>query len=294
VRSNKGDFIMVTPALARRVWRDVEPAHTMIYFVPEAPAAYARAGVSDPAMGYFGSRAAALGRVPAEVVIACFFNFNPDLVRHAIPAAWDIAAPEALLAARVEAADNALRRGLGEALNSEALAEAAELARRAAVVACDHPEGRPLFAAHAALSWPEAPHLVLWHAQTLLREFRGDGHIAALVLAGLSGLEANVLHAASGEISARFLRDSRAWPDEQWNSAIERLRADGLLAPGQELSLTEAGQRLRQGIEDRTDEASVAPYTALGEDGCERLRELARPIRRAILDAGLLVGRRGT
>jgi len=223
---------------------------------------------------------------------ACFFNFNPDLVRHAIPAAWDFAAPEALLAARVEAADNALRRGLGELLNSEGLAESAELARRAAVAACDHQQGRPLFAAHAALPWPDTPHLVLWHAQTLLREFRGDGHIAALVLAGLSGLDANILHAASGEVSTKFLRGSRAWSDEQWNGGVERLRAEGLLAPGEELSLAEPGQRLRQGIEDRTDEASVAAYAALGEDGCERLRELARPIRRAILDAGLL-GRRG-
>lgn len=279
---------MVTPALARNVWQDVEPVHTMIYFVPEAQAAYERSGVSDPSMGYFGSRAAALGRVPAEVVIATFYNFNPDLVRHAIPAAWDNAAPETLLSARVEAADGALRRGLDGLVDSEGLAEAAELARRAAVAACDHPQGRPLFAAHAALPWPDTPHLVLWHAQTLLREFRGDGHIAALVLAGLSGLEANVLQAASGGVSVRFLRVSRAWSDEQWSDAIERLRARGLLAPGEELSLTEAGRRFRQEIEDRTDEASVAPYAALGEDGCERLRELARPIRHAVFDSGLL------
>ncbi|MEN3271540.1 MAG: hypothetical protein V7636_301, partial [Actinomycetota bacterium] len=63
---------------------------------------------------------------------------------------------------------------LGDAIESPELIEAAELARRAAEVACERPEGRPLFAGHASLPWPEEPHLVLWHAQTLLREFRGD------------------------------------------------------------------------------------------------------------------------
>ncbi|MFC9970192.1 hypothetical protein ACFVH6_04730 [Spirillospora sp. NPDC127200] len=283
---------MVSPALARRAWRDVEPLHTMIYFVPEAPAAYAEAGVTDTAMGYFGSRAAAMGRASAEVVHATFFNFSPALVRYAVPAVWDLAAPEALLAARLKAADLALRRGLGEAVGTPGIAEAAELARRAALAAAERPEGRPLFAAHAALPWPDAPHLVLWHAQTLLREFRGDGHIAALVLAGVSGLEANVLHAATGEISPRFLTSTRAWSAEQWNEGVERLRAAGLLAADAELKLSEEGARLRQEIEDRTDAASVAAYAVLGEDGCERLRELARPLRRAIVEAGLL-GRAG-
>ncbi len=279
---------MVSTALARRVWREVEPLHAMIYFVPEATAAYAKAGVTDPSMAYFGSRAAAFGRVPAEVVTACFFNFNPDLVRHAIPAVWDIAPPETMLAARLEGADEALRRGLGDLVEGEAMDEAADLARRAATAACDLPYGRPLFAAHAALPWPEAPHLVLWHAQTLLREFRGDGHIAALVLSGLTGLEANVLHSAAGHGSEKFLRGSRAWSHEQWNDTIERFRADGLVLTGEDLTLSEAGKRLKQGLEDHTDEACVAPYAALGEEGCERLRELVRPMRRAVLDAGLM------
>ncbi len=281
---------MVEAGLVRRVWREVEPLHAMIYFVPEAAEAYARLGITDMAMGYFGSRAAPLGRVPAEVVTACFYNFNPDLVRHAIPAAWDIASPEALLEARTEAADRALRRALGDLVAGDAMAEAAALARQAATAACDLPYGRPLFAAHSALPWPDAPHLVLWHAQTLLREFRGDGHIAALVLAGLSGLESNVLHAAAGEGALRLLRDFRAWSREQWDDTVERFRADGLIVTGEEATLTEAGKRLKQSLEDRTDEASTAPYAALGEDGCERLRELVRPMRRAVLDAGLLAG----
>lgn len=282
---------MITAALARRAWNRLEPVHGMIYFVPEAFEAYQALGL-DATAGYFASRSAALGRVPAETVIACFYNFCPDLVRAAIPAAWDITTPEALLAARLDAADRALRRSLGESLETSGIAEAAELARRAAESACDHLEGRALFAAHAALPWPDQPHLVLWHAQTLLREFRGDGHLAALLIEGLTGLEALILHGASGEAPMKFLRRSRGWPDEIWEAAVDRLRSAGLLAGNEDLNLSAAGSDLRQRIEERTDTASLPAYGALGQADAERLCALAAPITSAILDAGLLPVRR--
>jgi hypothetical protein len=260
----------------------------MIYFVPEAPAAYAALGLTDPKMGYFASRSAALGPAPAETVIACFFNFCPVLVRQAIPAAWDIATPEALLTARLAAADEALRRGLGKSISAPGLVEAAALARRAAEAACERLEGRPLFAAHAALPWPDEPHLVLWHAQTLLREFRGDGHLAALLLEGLDGLEALILHGASGEVPVTFLRASRGWPDEIWDAAVELLRVKGLLPAGEEFVLSEEGRLLRERVEERTDLASLPAYGALPEADAERLCELGGPITRTLLDAGLL------
>ena len=131
------------------------------------------------------------------------------------------------------------------------MAEAAELARRAAESA-HRPEGRPLYAAHAELPWPAAPHLVLWHAQTLLREFRGDGHVAALLVAGLSGLESMILHIAAGEADARFLRRSRGWSRQTWAAAQEGLRSRGLIE-GEEPVLTEAGRELRAGVEATTD-----------------------------------------
>ncbi|MGI8332272.1 SCO6745 family protein [Actinomadura scrupuli] len=283
---------VITSALARRAWSRLEPVHGMIYFVPEAPAAYAEHGV-EPAMGYFASRSAALGRVPAETVIACFYNFCPALVRQALPAAWDLTTPAALLTARLTAADQALRRGLGESVSTPAVTEAAGLARRAAEAASERPEGRPLFAAHAALPWPdEHPHLVLWHAQTLLREFRGDGHLAALLLEGLDGLEALILHGAGGEVPIGFLRATRGWPDEAWDAAVDRLRARGLLAAG-EPALSEEGRLLRERVEERTDQASLPGYGALSEADAERLCELGGPISRALVDAGLLpLGRR--
>lgn len=272
---------------ARRTWRTVEPIHGMIYFSPEATAAYESLGLTGR-MGYFASRAAPMGAVPAEVVIATFFNFRPQLVRDAIPEAWNRATPAQIVAARVRAADLALRRSLPDAIGTPELAEAAELARRAAEAACDHLGGRPLFAGHASLMWPDDPHLVLWHAQSLLREFRGDGHIAALVAAGLNGLEAAITHVATGDVPGAVMLATRDWPEDEWQTGIEGLRERGILEPGDELALTETGRAQRQWIEDATDAAALVAYEALGDDGCARLRAQVRPYSRAIVDGGLL------
>ncbi|WP_441156364.1 SCO6745 family protein [Micromonospora sp. H33] len=274
------------PAVVRRAWRVTEPLHGMIYFVPEAHERYAALGIAEPA-GYFASRAAALGPVGPGPVVASFFNFNPDLVARVLPAAWERATPAAVLAARLEAAGAALTRALGDAVHGPEMVEAAELARRAAESATAYPEGRPLFAAHAALPWPQQPHLILWQAQTVLREFRGDGHVAALVLAGLTGLEALVLHAASGEVPVRFLRRTRGWNGEQWADAVERLRGRGLIE-GDEPALSDSGRAQRAWIEAATDRLATPAYAVLGADGCARLAQLTRPMSRAVVEAGLL------
>ena len=275
------------PMIARRTWRTAEPIHGMIYFSPEAAAAYESLGLTGR-MGYFASRAAPMGAVPAEVVIATFYNFRPQLVRDAIPEAWNRATPAAILEARVDSADRALRRSVPDAIGSSDLSEAATLARRAAEVACEHLDGRPLFAGHASLPWPDESHLVLWHAQSLLREFRGDGHIAALLAAGLSGVEAAITHVATGEVPGAVMLATRDWPADEWAAAIEGLQARGILEPGEELGLTEVGRAQRQWIEDVTDAASVVAYEPLGEDGCAQLRALARPLSKAIVDGGFL------
>src|SRR5215471_21360041 len=122
--------------LARVMWQTLEPYHAMIYFAPEARQAYADAGLKGYWMGYFASRAAAMGPVPAEVVTATFYNFHPHMVARAIPDAWRFSTPERVLAARYQSADAALRRLLGEQIASVGLAEAAALAR-IACEACD-------------------------------------------------------------------------------------------------------------------------------------------------------------
>jgi hypothetical protein len=95
----------ITPSDARRAQLAAEPIHGMIYFTPVRDAAYAQAGIAHPRTGYFASRSAPLGQVAAEVVMATFFNFNPALVRRAIPSVWQVTTPERVLAARLAAAD---------------------------------------------------------------------------------------------------------------------------------------------------------------------------------------------
>jgi hypothetical protein len=145
---------------------------------------------------------------------------------------------------------------------------------------------RPLFAGHAQLDWPDEPHLVLWHAQTLLREYRGDGHIAALTGAGLTGIEALVVHAATGEVSAPVLKATRVWSDEQWVAGVESIRDRGWLADGDKLLLSPEGAAHRQEVEDTTDRLAVDAYAALGEEACAELRALARPFSKAIVSSG--------
>jgi hypothetical protein len=270
------------PAYARETWQTLEPYHGAVYFSPEAHAAYAALGVAS-GPGYFASRAAALGPVAPEVVIAAFYNFSPKAVRAALPAAWRTAPPEEFLAARLAGIDGTLRRILGAGvLASQELRRAAELGRRAAEFTHAHLSGRPLFAAHAALPWPDEPHLVLWHAQTLLREFRGDGHVTVLLDAGLNNVEALVTHAAAGPVGAEALRTTRSWSSDEWAGAVEGLRTRGWLASGPELAFTAEGKERRAAVEEATDRLAAAPYTALGRDACAELRDLVRPWSRSL------------
>lgn len=276
----------VTPELARRTWRAVEPYHAMVYFVPEAQEEYAALGYdvkANRAAGYFPARAAAMGAVTADVVQATFFNFSRLAVEFGMAGAWDVASPEQLVQARFRGADRALRRLCGELLDDPGVAEAAELARTAAQ-GCT-PYGRPLYAANQGVPWPQEPHLQLFHAQTLLREFRGDGHIAALVTEQVTGLEAAVLHVAMEETwDRRGLQATRAYSDEEWDGAVAGLTERGWLhADG---TFTEEGRAHRQRVEDLTDALSVCAYERIGVEGCDRLRELTKPLVQAVLDGG--------
>jgi hypothetical protein len=262
---------------ARKTWRTLEPLHGMIYFVPEAAESYARLGITGQA-GYFSSRAAPMGAVTAEVVVSTFYNFNPELVHAVVPRCWEIATPVALVRARFAAVDAAFRRILGEEMvASEDMARAAALARTAAEEVGRRVEGRPLAGAHVTIAWPHVPHLDLWHAQSILREYRGDGHIAQLVVRGLSGLEALVTHAAAGDVPPGVLRATRGWPQEAWDGAVDALRIRGWVEQGPELQLTALGARERTALETGTDALAAEPYALLGEERCAELRALVRP-----------------
>ncbi|MFJ2213922.1 hypothetical protein ACIQVO_11340 [Streptomyces sp. NPDC101062] len=268
----------------RRCHGVVNPLHSAMYFAPEVAEEFAALGLEHRAMAYFAGRVAPLGPVGAGTVTATFYNFNHDHVARHIPAAWTVTTPEAVLAARLRGVDRMLRRLLGEeALASKELAEAAELALRA-TEACRR-EARPLYAANADLPVPEEPHLALWHAATLLREHRGDGHLAALVVAGLSGIEALVLHNATGKaVTSAVLKQTRGWSSEQWAAAQDGLRERGLLDTAGDP--TEEGTALRGEAEALTDRLDAAPYDHLGAAATARLTELADGFTRTAVAAG--------
>jgi hypothetical protein len=268
---------------ARKCWRTLEPYHGFIYFAPEAAEEYAALGV-EGRTGYFLSRSAAMGRVSAATVVATFYNFNPSLVLHAmdgVPEGLDVAD---VVAARYRAVDRVLRDRLGDAVTAREMTRAADLAQQATAGLVERCVGRPLAAAHAALPVPDEDHLRLWWAITALREYRGDGHLVALVDAELSGLEALVVHAASGDVGADVLKATRAWPDTDWDRAVDALAARGLLES--DGTFTAAGAELRQQIEDRTDRLAAPAWSQLSDDEGAELRDLVRPWSKAVFAGG--------
>ncbi|MGW1618981.1 SCO6745 family protein [Streptomyces sp. NPDC002172] len=275
---------VLEPRAGRRCHNLLNSLHATHFFSPELAEELAALGVTHPRAVNFAVRAAALGPVGAGTVTATFYNYKYDLVARHVPAVWETASPKDVLAARARAVDASMRRLLGaDAVVSDPMAEAARLALRA-TEACSR-SGRPLYAAHADLPVPQEPHLAYWYAGTLLREHRGDGHLAALLVAGLDGLEAVVTHTATGKgMAPKWVFATRGWSQDDWDAAVERLQERGLLDAAGEL--TEAGVALRVEIETETDRLDRAPYEHLGADGVTRLTELAAGFARAAVAAG--------
>jgi hypothetical protein len=161
--------------------------------------------------------------------------------------------------------------------------EAVEIARD--VCAGLRPEGRPLYAAHASLPWPEDGLLALWHAATLVREHRGDGHVAVLQNHELDPVEATVLGGLYSS-STGFLRKTRGWSDEEYDAAAGRLRERGWLDG--DGAFTDEGRAARDRIEADTDRLAVGGWAHVGVDRTRRLHELVRPLREQVLAADLL------
>lgn len=270
---------------ARDMWHRLETIHSVVYFAPEVANAYKRIGLKGFWMGYFAGRAAPLGHASPELVTALFFNFHPAMVSRALPEAWRLAPPPAILAARLDGIDEALHRLLGErALRSADIAAAADLVDEA-TRGCEL-AGRPLFAAYRSLPRPDSPHLRLWHAATLIREHRGDGHVAANLAYGLDGLAAHLMLCATGAVPRSSLQPHRGWSDEEWDAASRSLSSAGVI--GEHGQLTEAGRTLRQRVEDVTDRLASEPWTHIGADRTKRLDELLRPVAESIVSSGII------
>jgi hypothetical protein len=265
--------------VARRMWTLFEPVHVVSYFSAEALSAFTDAGLRGFWRGYFAGRAAPLGTVGAAPVTASFFNFAPPMVARALPGVWDLITPQDALAVRSAGAVAALRR-LAGGRGAEVAAAADLLLRATDGLDC---AGRVLAAANAELPVPEEPAARLWHASTLLREHRGDGHFAALVAVGVDGCEALVLRAGSvkgegegGGSTREQLQPLRGWTDGDWDAAAGRLAARGWLA--EDGRVTPPGAAARQAVEDATDLAAARPWARLGADATGELAVLLAPI----------------
>lgn len=261
---------------ARNLWRTLEVIHAGIYFSPLAMDAYAVAGIGDAGFSYFAPRAAAMGAVDGGVVAAAFYFWEPSRVHRFIPAAWDLASPADIVETRWGVAGEVVRSRAGSAIHREVAVEAAGiLARAMGEVPVN---GRPVYGGHASVPAPEDPVAAVWHWATLYREYRGDGHIAALQTLGIGPIEALLLNVATGYFPEDRQKKSRAWGDEEWEMTRRRLVEGGILLDRDgTLTLTDAGRELSDEIDQLTNQLSAAPWLEIGPESASRLVTLLEP-----------------
>ncbi|SDM04896.1 MarR family winged helix-turn-helix transcriptional regulator [Nonomuraea jiangxiensis] len=264
-------------AKIHRMFELVEPIAT-VTFSEVANEAFLAVGMRNYWDGYFAGRAAPLGPAPAAVVHAVFYNFADGEVARHIPWVWGKITPQEAITVRERGSTAALRQMIGELADSPGLVRAADLATRAAVSAPT--EGRPLYAGLRALDVPEEPVARLWHAATLLREHRGDGHNAALLAHGIGGTEAHVLMAVSLGMRAEEFGRIHHLPKARLTAVVDGLRGRGLVdAAG---GFTDAGRETRQRIEALTDELAAPAYDVLSADELDELAAGLEPIAAAV------------
>ncbi len=269
--------------VARRLFQLTEPISLVNFFSPEPNDAMAAIGFRTYWDGYFAGRAAPLGRVPAAVVHAAFYNFADGEVARHIPKVWERTTPEAAHAARERGCVAALRRILDDVVETPELALAAELLATASTSAPT--EGRVMYAALRTLPMPEDPVARLWHAANMLREHRGDGHVVALVSEQIGGTEAHVLKALdSGIYPAESFGRIHHLPKARLAEVMEGLRDRGLVdASGH---FTDAGRATKDRIEALTDVLAEAPYRGLEPLELDRLIVVLQPISRRLEATG--------
>ncbi|MFF4124647.1 hypothetical protein ACFYYP_14075 [Microbispora rosea] len=264
-------------AKVHRMFELVEPIAT-VTFSDVVNEAFLALGMRNYWDGYFAGRAAPLGTAPAEVVHAVFYNFAPGEVARHIPWVWGKTSPEEAIAVRERASAAALRQMMGEHADLPGLMRIADLATRAAVSAPI--EGRALYAGLRALAVPGEPVARLWHAATLLREHRGDGHNAALVAHGIGGTEAHVLLALSLGMKPEEFGRIHHLPTAQLAAVVDGLRGRGLVdAAG---GFTDAGRTTKERIEALTDELAAPAYGVLSADELDELIAGLEPIAAAV------------
>jgi hypothetical protein len=267
--------------MARRMFELVEPIGVIPYSADDPNETMFALGFTNYWDTYFAGRAAPLGRVPAEVVDALFYNFAPGEVARHIPKVWETTTPEAAIAARQAGCVHALRRILGEHVDTPAFARATELLLEAATSA--PVAGRPMYAALRTVPVPDEVVARMFHAASLLREHRGDGHIAALMSEGVGGLEAHVLYALAMDMPAEKFGRVHHLPAAQLTAVIDGMRDRGLV--GDDGWLSDDGRAVEQRVEDLTDDLAAQPYECLTADELDELQTTLEPLATLLLAA---------
>ena len=258
----------------------INQVHRLVYFVPEAAEEYAALGVTGRS-AYFGSRAAPLGAVSDEVIIATFYNFSPGAVRSGCADMWRTASPEAFQAARFRVVARALSR-VGVGLTAEQVAAARSIIDPA-VAALDL-AGKPLGAANAGLALPENPLSALWQQVTVLREFRGDAHLSLLVANEIGPCDCMVLQVGTGRFPLGITQASRQWSEQEWSASIERLAVRGWMDDSG--AMTDAGIEARERLEADTDRLCAPIWNGLDDATLGRLDGLLARIHAAMVAVG--------
>ncbi|HYI60510.1 MAG TPA: hypothetical protein VEW93_01750 [Acidimicrobiales bacterium] len=278
----------MSSSMARRLFHLVEPVAVVTYMADEPTEAVMALGAGNVWDAYFAGRAAPLGRdIPPEVVHALFYNFADGEVARHLPRVWDRVDPDAANAARQRGSVAALRRVLGDLAESPDVARAGDLVIKAGTSAPT--EGRALYAAVRTLPVPTEPLARLWHGANLLREHRGDGHVAALVTVGIGGTEAHVLHALSEGMPADQFGRVCHLPRAQLAGVVDAMRTRGLI--GADGWLTAAGRQTKERVETLTDELAAPAYDILEPDELHQLIEDLEPLAAVLVAAG--ASRRG-
>lgn len=283
----------IDPKRTQPALQSIETAYATSVLLPAVVPAFQDLGldVHDVADVNVLARSAAMHTENPAVVWSAFFNPHPNVIHRLIPSSFEIASFDAILAAQTAALDEPFAKAAG-LMEPGDLRELATLCRTACETAGQHCEGRPLFAGLASLPLPAEDHLMMWHAARLLREHRGDGHIATLVVEGLGRIDALVVHAAMIPGFADGLRRSRRWSVDDWNASMVSLRARGWLTDDDDPTFTDEGRARREWIEDRTNELAAVAFDDIGNDGVERLIELGRLYTAALEAAGIGSGLR--
>lgn len=250
---------VVSSSPARRLRDSIEAIATIGWWSREAAAASTGLG-HDFFDGYVWGRAAALGAdVAPSVVVSAFGVFNAALLGAVYVQGRSISSREAILEARASGASAGLRNATS-AIAPERIASAGD--RLLTAVLSVEPGPRHLFGALQSLPVPADAHGRLWRAAELVREHRGDTHLAACAVAGLDMAEMSVLTEVwlgypVGEYSA-----TRGYSPEGVQAAAERLAARGWMSGG---VLTEAGRIARDGIEAATDRGQQQVVDAIDD-----------------------------